>query len=72
MFVERYLPARALHGRRVGGVALSVHWFSSGGDRSHPERSEGWNAEGEGMPPLLNHFNDQRRRHPSETNLDTL
>jgi hypothetical protein len=34
------------------------------------ERSEGWNAEGEGMPPLLNHFNDQRRRHPSETNMD--
>jgi hypothetical protein len=28
---------------------LSVHWFSSGGDRSHPERSEGWNAEGELM-----------------------
>jgi hypothetical protein len=38
----------------IGGVASSFHWFSCGGDRSHPERSEGWNAEGEGMPPLLN------------------
>ena len=40
-FVARYLPARALHGRRVGGVASSFHWFSRGGDRSHPEQSEG-------------------------------
>jgi hypothetical protein len=39
----------------IGGVASSFHLFSCGGDRSHPECCEGWNAEGEGMPPLLNH-----------------
>ncbi len=40
--LRRLLGRRAsLHGRRVGGVASYFHLFSSGGDRSHPERSEG-------------------------------
>ena len=31
--VERYLPARALHGRRVGGVASLFQILSCWGDR---------------------------------------
>jgi hypothetical protein len=52
-FVARYLPARALRGRRVGGVASSFHRFSRGGDRSHRSEAKVECRRGK-FPPLLN------------------
>jgi hypothetical protein len=37
----------------IGGVASSFQGFSRGGDRSHPEQSEGGMRRGQ-FPPLLN------------------
>jgi hypothetical protein len=52
-FVARYLPARALRGRRVGGVVSSFQGFSRGEHRSHLSKAREECRRGQ-FPLLLN------------------